>query len=110
MFDGREAKELGVCSHVLPNDEVLPAALELARDIAVNTAPISVAVSKRLLWETWGRDAEAIEELETALHHHLMAHPDAREGVMAFLEKRRPRWTGRLATDWPEWPTVEPDR
>jgi enoyl-CoA hydratase/carnithine racemase len=106
MFDGREAKDLGVCSHVLPNDEVLPAALELARDIAVNTAPISVAVSKKLLWDTWGRDAEEIERLETALHHHLMAHPDAREGVMAFLEKRPPEWQGRLATDWPEWPVV----
>src|SRR5947207_4484684 len=56
MFDGHEAKELGVCSRVLPNDEVLPAALELARDIASNTAPLSVAYSKELLWDTWGLD------------------------------------------------------
>jgi enoyl-CoA hydratase/carnithine racemase len=106
MFDGHEAKDLGVCSRVLPNDAVLPAALELAHDIAENTAPISVAVSKRLLWDTWGRSAEEIEQLETALHHHLMAHPDAREGVLAFLEKRVPDWKGRLSSDWPEWPDV----
>ena len=55
MFDGHEAKELGVCTRVLPNEEVFPAALELAHDIAVNTAPLSVAFTKRLLWESWDR-------------------------------------------------------
>jgi enoyl-CoA hydratase/carnithine racemase len=108
MFDGHEAKDLGVCSRVLPNDEVLPAALELARDVAANTAPVSVAVSKKLLWETWEHDAAGIEALETHLHHHLMAHPDAREGVMAFLERRPADWQGRLATDWPaDWRAPE---
>jgi enoyl-CoA hydratase/carnithine racemase len=53
MFDGNEAKELGVCTRVLANDDVLPAALDLARDIAVNTAPLSVAFSKRVLWGSW---------------------------------------------------------
>lgn len=99
-FDGHEAKDLGVCSRVLPNDEVLPAARELARDIAVNTAPLSVAASKALLWSTWDHDAEGIERLETEYHHVLMAHPDAREGVLAFLERRDPRWTGRVTEDW----------
>lgn len=102
MFDGHEAKDLGVCSRVLPNDEVLPAALELARDIAVHTAPLSVAVSKSLLWSTWERDAEQVEQDETLLHHVLMAHPDAREGVMAFLEKRAPQWQGRVSEEFPE--------
>ncbi len=101
MFDGHEAKELGLCSRVLPNDEVLPAALDVARDIAANTAPLSVAMSKRLLWETWSLDAAAVERRETEMHHHLMAHADAREGVVAFLERRPPDWQGRLATDWP---------
>lgn len=98
-FDGHEAKELGVCSRVLPNDEVLPAALELAADIAANTAPLSVAASKQLLWETWSLDAAAVERRETELHHVLMAHPDAREGVMAYLEKRRAAWTGQVSQD-----------
>jgi enoyl-CoA hydratase/carnithine racemase len=98
-FDGREARDLGVCSRVLPNDAVLPAALELARDIAANTAPLAVAMSKELLWSTWGRDADAIERLETEMHHRLMADPDAREGVAAFLERRPPKWRGRFSTD-----------
>ena len=101
-FDGHEAKDLGVCSRVLPNDEVLPAALELARDIADNAAPLSVAYSKRLLWATWNLDAAGVERVETSMHHHLMAHPDAKEGPLAFLERRPPKWSGTLGDDWPE--------
>jgi len=98
-FDGNEAKELGVCSRVLPNDDVLPAALALAHDVATNTAPLSVAYSKQLLWDSSMLTRAEVEARETADHHVLMAHPDAREGVEAFLERRAPRWTGRVAGD-----------
>ena len=103
-FDGREAKEMGIASRCLPNVEVLPAARELARDIAVNTSPLSVALSKRLLWEGLTLDRNEVGRLETELHHHLMGSADAREGVMAFLERRDPDWTFRVPRDWPEWP------
>jgi enoyl-CoA hydratase/carnithine racemase len=96
LFDGHEALELGVCSRVLPNDEVLGAAHEVARDIAINTAPLAVMHSKRLLWDTWDLTAEEVEARETQAHHELMAHPDAREGVVAFAERRPPRWEGVL--------------
>ena len=95
-IDGNEAKELGLCSRALPSDEVLPVALELARDIALHTAPQSVALSKDLLWQTWQLAPEQVERLETEFHHRLMAGPDAREGVLAFLEKRPPQWRGHL--------------
>lgn len=95
-FDGNEARALGVCSRVLPSDDVLPAARALARDVAVNAAPLSVAASKKLLWSSWDMSADEVERRETALHHELMGHPDAGEGVMAYLEKRAPRWQGRL--------------
>jgi enoyl-CoA hydratase/carnithine racemase len=91
-FDGYEMKDMGLSRLVLPNHEVLPAATELARDIAVNTAPMAVALSKQLLWRTWECDADQVEAVETDYHHRLMAHPDAAEGVRAFLEKRSPRW------------------
>ncbi|HUT79404.1 MAG TPA: enoyl-CoA hydratase-related protein, partial [Polyangia bacterium] len=49
-FLGAEAVEYGVATRSFPKDEVLPAAMDLARDIAVNAAPLPVAISKRLLW------------------------------------------------------------
>lgn len=94
-FDGDEAVSMGLCSRVAPADEVLPIALGIARDIAINVAPASAAASKRALWESMTSTREQIDDLETALHHRLMRSPDAREGVEAFLAKRSPRWTGR---------------
>ena len=107
-FTGAEARELGVASRVLANDEVLSHALEVAHDMAVNTAPVSVAVSKRLLWGTFSMTPDEVDRAETDLHHHLMGEPDAREGVMAFLERREPQWSLSVTNDWPEtWPTQE---
>jgi enoyl-CoA hydratase/carnithine racemase len=103
-LDADEAVALGLASRALPAHEVLPAALAIARDIATHTAPLSVAVTKRLLWESGQLGPEDVERKETALHHHLMGRADAVEGVMAYLERRPPRWTLRVSRDWPEWP------
>ncbi len=102
---GDEALAIGLASRVLPAAEVLPAALEMARDIAANAAPLSVALCKRLLWESGGLSAAEVGRKETALHHLVMGQPDALEGVMAFLERRAPQWQLRVGRDWPtEWP------
>lgn len=103
-FEGAEAVRMGIASRALPHDQVLPAALEIARDIAENTAPLSVAVTKKLLWDSQSLTREQVGQLETELHHVLMGRPDAIEGVMAYLERRHPRWTSKLSEDWPEWP------
>ena len=94
LFDGREAKELGLASRCLPNDEVLPEALATARSIAEGAAPLSVALSKRLLWESLDLDRSAVGSRETDIHLKLMRLDDAKEGVRAFLDRRAPRWTG----------------
>ena len=105
-FTGAEARDLGVASRVLPNDDVLPHALEVAHDMAVNTAPLSVAISKRLLWGTFSMTPDEVDRAETNLHHHLMGEADAREGVTAFLERRDPEWSLTVNNNWPsEWPT-----
>jgi enoyl-CoA hydratase/carnithine racemase len=101
---GREAAELGIALRSLPAAEVLPAALEIARDVVENTAPLSVAVTKRLLWQSPGLSPAQVERMETELHHHLMGKPDAVEGPVAWIERRPPRWTLSVARDWPEWP------
>jgi enoyl-CoA hydratase/carnithine racemase len=98
---GREAGEIGLASRVLPADQVLPAALGIAREIALQTAPLSVAITKRLLWQSPDLSWREVGQRETELHHHLLGRPDAAEGVMAFLERRPPRFTSRLSKDWP---------
>lgn len=102
---GREAADLGLASKALPAAEVLPAALALARDIAENTAPVSVAVSKRLLWDATTQTVEETRRVEDRLFGTVTAMEDAREGIAAFVEKRPPRWTGRPSTDMPAIPT-----
>jgi enoyl-CoA hydratase/carnithine racemase len=104
-FNGIEAHELGIASRVFANDEVLPQALEVAHDIAINTAPVSVAISKRLLWESSSMTSHDMNQAESALHQHLMGKADAREGVTAFLERREPKWSLTVNENWPKnWP------
>jgi enoyl-CoA hydratase/carnithine racemase len=107
LFDGAEAKELGIANRVFESsDDVVAAAVATARDIAVNVAPLSAALSKRLLWDSVAnsRTPQEVERLETALHHVVMGSADAKEGVRAFVERRPPTWTLRVSEDWPEWP------
>ena len=107
-FGGAEAMRLGLASRCVPAEQVLPEVLEIARDIAANTAPVSVAVSKRLLWEAMEMDRETVGRLETELHQHLMGRSDAIEGVASFLDHRAPKWNLRVGEDYPRWP--EDDR
>ncbi len=101
-FLGDEAVEYGVATRAFPKDEVLPAAMELARDIAVNAAPLPVAISKRLIWEGIGIDLKEWREREGKLFTLTTRHPDAREGTVAFFEKRAPQWTGSPTKEYPE--------
>ena len=67
-------------------------------------------MSKRLLWESLALSPAQVEARETALHHHLMERPDAVEGVLAYLERRTPVWSGSVAREFPEWPDSRPGR
>jgi enoyl-CoA hydratase/carnithine racemase len=105
-FRGTEAVALGVATRAVPAGEVLDHAMAIARDIAVNVAPMSAAMCKRLLWDTVirGYTPRQVAALETALHHRVMGTPDAREGVAAFLQRRPPRWTAAVSREWAELP------
>ena len=102
MFRGTDAATWGLATEALPADAVLDRALELAAEIATHTAPVSVGVSKRLLWMS-APSPDEINELERDLHLHLMGTADSREGVQAFMEKRDPEWSLSPTDDWPEW-------
>ncbi len=93
-FSARRAVETGLANRCLPADEVLGAALELARDIAINVAPESAALTKRLLWDAQmtGMTPAEVAGRETVDHLRLMGSRDATEGPRAFVEGRTPRW------------------
>jgi len=102
MLRGTEAAELGLATKALPAHEVLPAAQERARDIARSAAPVSVAISKRLLWEGITSSIPDMLKREGELFAWLGNQPDAREGVVSFLEKRPPEWKLSVSRDLPE--------
>jgi enoyl-CoA hydratase/carnithine racemase len=110
-FSGAEAVALGIANRALPAAQVLDHALELARDIATNVAPMSAALCKRLLWDSMinGYTPRQVASLETQLHHRVMGTDDAREGVAAFLDRRSPRFSSRLSADWTPLPKPEPE-
>ena len=105
-FGGAEAVALGIANRALPADRVLDHAVEVARDIAVNVAPMSAALCKRLLWDTAINNytPRQVAALETRLHQRVMGTADAREGVAAFLERRPPSFTSRLSREWTALP------
>jgi enoyl-CoA hydratase/carnithine racemase len=103
-FDGAEAVAMGVANYAMPADEVLAKARNIAYDIAIHVAPMSAALSKRLLWDTVvrGYGPRRVAELETEAHQRVMGSADAAEGVAAQRERRTPHWTASVAKDWRE--------
>lgn len=91
-FTGREARELGLVHRAVPAGEVLSSAMELAHDIAANTAPATVAITKRLMYEFLGEAPAEAAKRQLRAFRWSGRQPDVREGVMAFLERRVPRW------------------
>ncbi len=104
VFSAAEALEGGLVSRVLPADELLPAARELAREIAVHTSAVSVALARQMLWRMLGADhpMEA-HKVDSRAIFAMGQSPDAYEGVQSFLEKRPPHFTMRPSSDLPDF-------
>jgi enoyl-CoA hydratase/carnithine racemase len=102
VFSAEEALAGGLVSRVLPPEELLPAARQLAREIAENTSAVSVALIRQMLWRMLGadhpREAHRVDSLGM---WHTGRSADAEEGIASFLEKRAPRFTGRPSKDMP---------
>lgn len=102
IFSGADALRIGLAAHAVPTAQVVEKAMEVARDIAENVAPVSAAITKlvgrRFLQET---DQAAALELERQLFRWAGQHADAPEGVNAFREKRTPRWSLSKTRDFP---------
>ena len=104
VFPAAEALAGGLVSRVVPHEELLPAARELAREIVENTSAVSIALSRQLLWKMLGADhpMEA-HRLDSQAIYAMGRSPDAYEGVQSFLEKRPPKFTMKPSEDMPDF-------
>jgi enoyl-CoA hydratase len=94
IIDAQEALELGLVSRVVAHDELMPAAMEIARAIAANP-PLAVRALKRGLRRALDPDWEDLGIWVSSTLNDLFATEDHREGVAAFLEKRDASYVGR---------------
>jgi enoyl-CoA hydratase/carnithine racemase len=112
VFDAAEALAGRLVSRVVPDAELLPAARALAAEIAEHTSAVSVTLSRQLLWSMLGADTPwEAHRLDSRAIFELGQGPDAAEGVTSFLEKRPPKFPGRIgdfADTVPPWP-ARPD-
>jgi enoyl-CoA hydratase/carnithine racemase len=93
-ISAEEAYRIGLVDAVVSPDDLLRAAGETARAIAAN-APLAVRAAKRAIQYGLHQSYEAGLELEGQLQRMLYATADCQEGIVAFRERRPPRWTGR---------------
>jgi enoyl-CoA hydratase/carnithine racemase len=104
VFDATEALEGGLVRKVLAPDALLPAARALAREIADNTAPVSVALTRQMMWRMLGAehpmDGHRIESRGIYVRG---ASADVREGVTSFLDKRKPVFPDKVSGDMPSY-------
>jgi enoyl-CoA hydratase/carnithine racemase len=94
IIDAVEAERIGLVSRVVPHDELMAAAMEMARKIAANP-PIAMRFMKQGLRNTTDGDAQAIGAYVMQSLAYLFTTEDHREGAMSFVEKREPQFKGR---------------
>jgi enoyl-CoA hydratase/carnithine racemase len=99
MISGTEAAALGLVARAVPAADVVDTARAIAADIATNTAPISVAVSKQLLWQAMTQTVDETRAAENAVFGKITASADTKEAITAFFERRTPVWSGKPSVD-----------
>ncbi len=90
----REAYERGLVSRIVAREEVMPAALSLAAEIA-SLPPLAVRAAKEAVNRAYELSLDAGLEFERRNFFMLFASDDQKEGMAAFVEKRKPTWKGR---------------
>lgn len=104
VFPADEALKGGLVSEVLPPDQLLPRAYEIAGEIRDNTAPVSVALIRQMLWRLSATDdpMEA-HKIDSRGIYARGASADVKEGVMSFLEKRPAKFPDVVSKDMPRY-------
>lgn len=104
VFPASEAKDRGLVRSLHAPDELMPAAMAIAREIADNAAPVSVSLTRQMLWRMLGADhpMEA-HKIDSRAIFARGKSKDAREGVMSFLEKRAPAYPDKVSDGMPDF-------
>ncbi|MHA2037977.1 MAG: enoyl-CoA hydratase-related protein [Promethearchaeota archaeon] len=107
IVNAKEALEFGLVSRVVPDDKLMDTAREIADDILL-AAPVSVALTKSMLYQFLTEtDIDKAERINHQYFGWTGLQPDAREGVVSFLQKRRPEWKLKVPGDLPEFFPLE---
>ena len=102
IFDAAEAHKGGLVSEVVSPAELLPRAREIAREIAENTSAVSIAMTRQMLWQYSALpDPFELLAMDGPLSVELGKGGDVKEGVAAFLDKRKPNFPGKPSRDIP---------
>jgi methylglutaconyl-CoA hydratase len=93
LIDAQRAREIGLINRVVPPDQLMNEAQKFA-DSVLQGAPAALLQTKKLIEELWSSSVK--EDIGLALKYHMQAREsnEAREGIAAFNEKRKPNWTG----------------
>ena len=104
IFDAAEALAGGLVRQVHAPQSLLPAAQALAREIVDNSAPVSVALTRQMMWRMLGAEHPMMaHRIDSRAIYARGASADAKEGVSAFLEKRRATFTNTVSQDLPDF-------
>ena len=104
VFSAEEAKEGGLISGVFSQDNLIPEAKRIATEIIENTSPVSVTLTRQMLWKMLTADhpMEA-HKVDSRAIYQLGKGKDVKEGVNSFLEKRKPEFPSKVSEDMPEF-------
>ena len=110
LIDAAEAQARGLVRSVFPADELLPQAYVLARELTEQSAPVSVAITRQLMWQMLGAEHPmAAHKIDSRALNLRGASADAREGIEAFLEKRPAQFPQTVSQDYPDLFPPEPE-
>ncbi|MFZ0975202.1 MAG: crotonase/enoyl-CoA hydratase family protein [Solirubrobacteraceae bacterium] len=103
VFDAQEALQGGLVRSVHPAGELLDAAHALAREIADNTAPVSVALARMMMWRMLGAEHPMVAHRADSRGMYFRGRSaDAAEGITSFLEKRPAEFPDRVSDGLPD--------
>ncbi|MFM2410908.1 MAG: hypothetical protein RL481_1736 [Pseudomonadota bacterium] len=104
IFDAQEALNGGLVRSVHPANELLDEARKLAREIADNTAPVSIAMTRHMLWRNASEPHPmGAHRVDSRAIYRRSRSGDAAEGIASFLEKRTPNYPDKVSSDMPDF-------